>query len=59
MGVRSICLIRKIEIMTITELNTMDLHTINGGTNGDYNNGRNKGAVIREFMLKRIPYFYC
>lgn len=59
MGVRSICLIRKIEIMIITELKTMDLHTINGGTNDDYNNGRNIGAEIREFILKRIPYFYC
>ena len=45
--------------MTITELKTRDLHTINGGTNDDYNNGRNIGAEIREFILKRIHYFYC
>jgi len=45
--------------MTIKELRPIDLHTINGGTKQDYNNGRNIGTEIREYILKRIIYFYC
>ena len=42
--------------MTITELRPIDLHTINGGTKTDYNNGRNIGAEIRE-ILQKYPLF--